>query len=162
MSTIVESGTFRSTLGHFSSGVTIITGLVNGSPVGFTCQSFSALSIDPPLIVVLPGSSSTSWPQIQATGRFCVNVLSDSQKALSTAFAKSGEDKFAGVDWFPSPLANPILPGSCAWIDCSISEVHPGGDHLIVVGAVYDLGALDETAPLLFYRSEYRTLSSNQ
>lgn len=146
---------FREVLGHFPSGVTIITSTTEDGPVGFTCQSFSSLSLDPPMVLVLPGRSSTSWPQISATGRFCVNVLGDHQDQLSTKFATSGADKFSGVAWEPSPLGLPVLAGACAWIECEIEAVHPGGDHLIVAGAVRDLGARAEGRPLVFHRGAY-------
>lgn len=161
MSTIVEPETFRSVLGNFPSGVTIVTGTTDDGPVGFTCQSFSALSVDPPLVLVLPGRSSTSWPQIETMGRFCVNVLSDSQRELSTVFAKSGGDKFVDVEWTPSPLGSPVLPDSCAWIDCEVFGIHPGGDHLVVVGAVHDLGAPHGTEPLVFHRGNYGSMGTS-
>jgi flavin reductase (DIM6/NTAB) family NADH-FMN oxidoreductase RutF len=146
--------TMRSVLGHFPSGVTIVTGIVDGEPAGFTCQSFSSLSLDPPLVLILPGRSSTSWPRIEATGQFCVNVLAEDQGELSTTFAKSGTDKFAGVEWRSSPLGSPILAGATAWIDCTLHASHDGGDHLIVVGAVHDLDA-PGLPPLVFHRGAY-------
>ncbi|NMO89294.1 flavin reductase family protein [Actinomycetospora sp. TBRC 11914] len=146
--------TMRSVLGHFPSGVTIVTGTVDGEPAGFTCQSFSSLSLDPPLVLILPGRSSTSWPRIEATGRFCVNVLAEDQQELSTTFAKSGTDKFAGVDFSHSDLGSPILTGATAWIDCTLHASHDGGDHLIVVGAVHDLDA-PGLPPLVFHRGGY-------
>ena len=147
--------TMRSVLGHFPSGVTIVTGMVDGEPAGFTCQSFSSLSLNPPLVLILPGRGSSSWPKIEATGRFCVNVLAQDQGELSTQFAKSGTDKFAGVSWRPSPSGSPVLAGATAWIDCTLHASHDGGDHLIVVGAVQDLAAEDELAPLVFHRGAY-------
>ncbi len=146
--------TMRAVLGHFPSGVTIVTGAVDGVPAGFTCQSFSSLSLDPPLVLILPGRSSSSWPKIEATGRFCVNVLAHDQQDLSTTFARSGADKFAGVEWWPSALGSPILAGATAWIDCTLYDCHDGGDHLIVVGAVHDLAA-EESLPLVFHRGTY-------
>lgn len=150
-----ERRRFRSVLGHFASGVTVITGTTPGGPTGFTCQSFSSLSLDPPLVLVLPGRSSSSWPAIADSGRFCVNVLAEHQETLSSAFARSGTDKFTGVDWAPSPLGSPVLTGASAWIDCAIAAVHPGGDHLIVVGAVEDLRASGDSNPLVFHRGGY-------
>jgi 3-hydroxy-9,10-secoandrosta-1,3,5(10)-triene-9,17-dione monooxygenase reductase component len=146
--------TMRAVLGHFPSGVTIVTGAVDGVPAGFTCQSFSSLSLDPPLVLILPGRNSSSWPKIEATGRFCVNVLAHDQQDLSTTFARSGTDKFAGVAWTPSMLGSPILAGATAWIDCTLYDCHDGGDHLIVVGAVHDLAA-EESPPLVFHRGAY-------
>jgi 3-hydroxy-9,10-secoandrosta-1,3,5(10)-triene-9,17-dione monooxygenase reductase component len=146
--------TMRAVLGHFPSGVTIVTGAVDGVPAGFTCQSFSSLSLDPPLVLILPGRNSSSWPKIEATGRFCVNVLAHDQQDLSTTFARSGTDKFAGVAWTPSALGSPILAGATAWIDCTLYDCHDGGDHIIVVGAVHDLAA-EEAPPLVFHRGAY-------
>ncbi len=155
MTASTDPSTMRTVLGHFPSGVTIVTGTTSDGPAGFTCQSFSSLSLDPPLVLVLPGRNSTSWPGIEATGRFCVNVLAEDQGELSTTFARSGSDKFAGVEWVASDLGSPILAGATAWIDCTLHAVHDGGDHLIVVGAVHDLGAAEESAPLVFHRGAY-------
>lgn len=146
--------TMRRVLGHFPTGVTIVTGTTPEGPAGFTCQSFSSLSLDPPLVVILPGRSSSSWPKIEQAGRFCVNVLAEEQQELSTAFAHSGGDKFAGVSWEFSGLGSPILAGATAWVDCTLYAVHDGGDHLIVVGSVHDLGAPGDP-PLLFHRGGY-------
>ncbi|GLZ53070.1 flavin reductase family protein [Actinomycetospora sp. NBRC 106378] len=147
--------TMRSVLGHFPSGVTIVTGVVDGEPAGFTCQSFSSLSLDPPLVLILPGRNSSSWPRIESTGRFCVNVLAEDQGALSTQFARSGTDKFAGVEWTAaSGSGSPILAGATAWIDCTLHASYDGGDHLIVVGAVQEL-ATAELPPLVFHRGAY-------
>lgn len=147
---------FREVLGHFSTGVTVITAMTPAGPVGFTCQSFSSLSLSPPLVLVLPGKSSTSWPQIASTGKFCVNVLAEDQQHISAAFARKGADKFDGVSWAPSPQGLPILDGSCAWIESDIEESYPGGDHLIVTGRVRHLGSCSDSSPLLFHRGQYR------
>jgi len=161
MPSSADPTTMRSVLGHFPSGVTIVTGTTPDGPAGFTCQSFSSLSLDPPLVLVLPGRGSTSWPAIEATGRFCVNVLAEGQRELSTRFARSGGDKFSGVDWSTSALGSPVLGGATAWIDCTLEAVHDGGDHLIVVGAVHDLGAAEESAPLVFHRGAYARTSTD-
>ncbi|MGK8509659.1 flavin reductase family protein [Nocardia asiatica] len=149
---------FREVLGHFPTGITVITGSSAGKPFGFTCQSFSALSLDPPLVVVLPSRKSVSWPQIAESGSFCVNVLSEGQRDVSARFGQSGSDKFAEIDWHPSPLGLPVLAGSCTWMDCSIERTYPGGDHLIIVGRVQHLGASSESvSPLIFHRGRYAT-----
>ncbi|MBC3190316.1 flavin reductase family protein [Pseudonocardia sp. C8] len=152
---IRQADAFREVLGHFASGITIITGMTPDGPAGFTCQSFSSLSLDPPLVLVLPSTSSTSWPRIGETGRFCVNILAEHQDRISTTFARSGTDKFADVTWEYSPMGQPILEGACAWIDCTVDGVHPGGDHHIVVGVVQDLAATPDSRPLLYHRGSY-------
>ena len=155
----VDTAFHRMVVGRFCSGVTIITG-VNGPPgrsrpAGFTCQSFASLSLDPPLVIFTVGRSSRSWPDIRRSGAFCVNILASGQEGLCRVFAVSGADKFAGIDWEPSPVTgSPRLPGSLAWIDCTIEAEHPGGDHYIAVGRVQALDvALPSSRPLLFYAS---------
>jgi 3-hydroxy-9,10-secoandrosta-1,3,5(10)-triene-9,17-dione monooxygenase reductase component len=152
--TRVDSKRFRSVLGHFPSGVTIVTGGDCAEPSGFTCQSFSSLSLDPPLIAVFPRRVSASWSEIACSGRFCVNVLSEEQEHLSAAFAQAGADKFADVRWTPSPLGSPILEDVSAWLDCELVAVHEGGDHFIVIGAVQECHAVGEP-PLVFHRGRY-------
>lgn len=153
----VEPGEFRRVLGHFASGVTVVTALDADGPTGFACQSFASLSLDPPLVAFMVARTSTTWPRIAAAGTFCVNVLGADQGGLCRSFAVSGADKFAGVGWTPTPATgSPRLNGAPAWIDCAITTVHTGGDHLIVVGRVADLGAEEDGGePLLFHRGRF-------
>ncbi|WP_329244386.1 flavin reductase family protein [Streptomyces canus] len=156
----VEQAEFRRVLGSFASGVTVVTapGAPGGEPAGFACQSFSALSLDPPLVAFMVGRTSTTWPGIAQAGVFCVNVLSAQQGELCRAFAVSGADKFAGVAHDPAPTSgSPRLAGTLAWIDCTIHAVHTGGDHLIVVGRVDALGPGDGDGepPLLFHKGRF-------
>lgn len=152
---IVDPRLMRDVLGHFASGITVVTAIGDDGPIGFTCQSFSSLSLDPPLVAFAPARTSTTWPRLRDIGRFCVNVLADDQDALSSAFARSGTDKFAGVSWEPSAHGSPVLDGVVAWIDCALFAEHEGGDHTIVVGRVLDLGATAEKTPLVFHRGAY-------
>lgn len=145
---------FRDVLGHFATGVTVVTAVEDGLPVGFTCQSFAALSLDPPLVALAPAKASTSWPKIAEAGAFCVNILSEGQVELCRAFAVSGGDKFAGVAWRAGPAGTPVLDGALAWVEAAVSIVHDAGDHELVVGRVLDLDIGDGT-PLLFYRSGF-------
>ncbi|MFE9610221.1 flavin reductase family protein [Streptomyces sp. NPDC006012] len=156
----VDRTEFRRVLGNFASGVTVITApAADGetSPAGFACQSFSSLSLDPPLVAFMVGRTSTTWPRIARAGVFCVNVLTAGQGELCRSFAVSGADKFAGVPHDAAPVSgSPRLTGVAAWIDCTIHAVHTGGDHLIVVGRVTALGAPEtECAPLLFHRGRF-------
>jgi 3-hydroxy-9,10-secoandrosta-1,3,5(10)-triene-9,17-dione monooxygenase reductase component len=144
----------RAVLGHFCTGVVVVTA-VTDHPVGFTCQSFTSLSLVPPLISFNPARTSTTWPLIRAAGRFCVNVLAHDQDELSELFARSGVDRFAGLQWVTSPLGSPILPDVSAWIDCELAAEYDGGDHTIVVGRVRALEAYPERHPLIFYRGRY-------
>ncbi|WP_433207307.1 flavin reductase family protein [Nocardia sp. CA-107356] len=145
----------REVLGHFPSGIVVITADGPEGPAGFTCQSFASLSLDPPLITFSPARSSTTWPRIREIGAFCINVLAEDHEHHSARFARSGTDKFAGVDWTPTPSGAPLLPGVSAWIDCELWKEYDGGDHTIVVGRVRHLAAHPARLPLLFYRGGY-------
>jgi 3-hydroxy-9,10-secoandrosta-1,3,5(10)-triene-9,17-dione monooxygenase reductase component len=156
-SNTVDPRTFRHVLGQFCTGITIITTVHDGAPVGFACQSFAALSLDPPLVLFCPTKVSRSWQAIEAGGHFCVNVLTEKQKDVCARFGSKEPDKFAGVDWHPSPLGAPVIDGSLAHIDCTVASVHDGGDHFVVFGAVQSLSEVPKVKPrpLLFYRGEY-------
>ena len=149
---------FRDVLGRFASGVTVVTGMSGGEPVGMTCQSFSSVSLDPPLVVFIPAKTSRAWPLIQRSGKFCVNFLGAGQAELSNTMASRGVDKFADVAWSPSPATgSPVLDGALAQVDCAIHAVHEAGDHYLVIGRVLDLVTSSDAEPLLFYRGEYRS-----
>jgi len=155
---IVDPQVLRDVLGHFASGVTVVTARTADGPAGFTCQSFSSLSLDPPLVAFAPARTSQTWPALRAIGRFCVNVLAEGQGAVSQNFARSGVDKFAGVTWSPSVHGAPVLDGVVAWIDGELWAEYDGGDHSIVVARVLDLGADPDRRPLLFHRGAYGLL----
>jgi 3-hydroxy-9,10-secoandrosta-1,3,5(10)-triene-9,17-dione monooxygenase reductase component len=155
---VIDPHLMREVLGHFASGVTVVTAVDDDEPIGFTCQSFSSLSLDPPLVVFAPARTSRTWPRLRELGRFCVNVLAEDQDGLSAAFARSGEDKFAGVPWRPSRLGRPVLEGVVAWIDCELWAEYDGGDHTLVAARVLDLGADGGRRPLLFHRGAYGLL----
>jgi 3-hydroxy-9,10-secoandrosta-1,3,5(10)-triene-9,17-dione monooxygenase reductase component len=159
---IVDPGAMRDVLGHFASGVTVVTALTADGPAGFTCQSFSSLSLDPPLVAFAPARTSQTWPALRAIGRFCVNVLAEGQDAVSQNFARSGGDKFAGVPWSPSAHGSPVLDDVVAWIDGELWAEYDGGDHSIVVARVLDLGADPERRPLLYHRGSYGLLHRSE
>jgi flavin reductase (DIM6/NTAB) family NADH-FMN oxidoreductase RutF len=144
----------RAVLGTFCSGIVVVTGS-RPEPIGFTCQSFASLSLEPPLVSFAPARTSTTWPRIRELGRFCVNVLAHDQDDLSERFAVRGIDRFAGIESRSSPLGSPILAGVSAWIDCELAAEYDGGDHTIVLGAVRALDADTERHPLIFYRGRY-------
>ncbi|MYY00941.1 MULTISPECIES: flavin reductase family protein [unclassified Streptomyces] len=158
----VDPGAFRQVLGHFASGVTVVTAHGPDGPAGFACQSFASLSLDPPLVAFMVARTSTTWPRIARAGAFCVNILGAGQGALCRGFAVSGADKFAGVGYAPAPAtASPLLDAVPAWVDCRIQAVHTGGDHLIVVGRVEALGATEgDEGPLLFHRGTFGRFES--
>ena len=157
----VDPAVMRDVLRHFASGVTVVTATTAAGPIGFTCQSFSSLSLDPPLVVIAPARTSTTWPRLREIGRFCVNVLAEGQDAVSQNFARSVRDKFAGVPWTPSEHGSPVLAGIVAWIDGQLWAEYDGGDHTIAVARVLDLGAHPGRRPLLFHRGAYGLLRTD-
>ena len=150
----IDQGEFRAVLGHFASGLVIITGMADEVPAGLTCQSFFSLSLEPPLVAFAPGKSSTSWPGVSASRGICVNILAADQEGLARTFATSGAEKFEGVGWSPAANGAPRLEGALGWIDCSIEDVGDAGDHYLVVARVE---ALERGTghPLLFYRGGF-------
>ena len=150
----LDRARFREVLGHFATGLTIVTALEDGEPVGFSCQSFAALSLDPPMVILAPARSSTSWPRIAKAGAFCVNILEEHQEALTRTFAVSGGAKFDGVGWTPGVTGSPVIEGVLAVVECRLGDIYDGGDHELVTGHVVAM-EVGEGSPLLFYRSGF-------
>ncbi|RMO78245.1 flavin reductase family protein [Pseudomonas syringae group genomosp. 3] len=160
----IEPFSFREALGHYASGITVISSHVDGEPIGFTCQSFYSVSMSPPLLSFSVMSSSASYPKIRRAGRFAVNILSGEQVDISNQFARRGTNKWHGVDWQKSPLGNPIIAGSLHWLDCEIHAEHAAGDHVIVIGEVKAMNLQQATAgqPLLYFKGQYRNLATHR
>lgn len=153
----ISSAEYRRVLGHFLTGVTIITAIDPDSsePVGLAASSFTSVSMDPPLVLFCAGKTSASWTRIQVAKRFCINVLGDANETISRTFATKGADKFAGLGWTPGPSGSPVLGDALAWIDCQVHEEVEAGDHVVVIGRVLGLGAKDSGGPLGYYRGGY-------
>ena len=154
----IDPADFRRVLGHFPTGVTVVTGADDDGGAGMAIGSFASVSLEPPLVMFCPGSESASWLRIKETGSFCVNVLGADQADVCGVFASKADDKFAGIDWTTAVTGSPIIPGSIAWIDCELHAIHDGGDHDIVVGLVKELATADdagERGPLLFFQGGY-------
>jgi flavin reductase (DIM6/NTAB) family NADH-FMN oxidoreductase RutF len=151
----IDPDRFRQVLGHLPTGVTVVTAHHPSGPVAMSANSVTSVSLDPPLILFCPAKSSTTWPSIRESGRFCVNVFAVQHREISQRFAARGVDRFAGVAWHSRP-SGPALDDALAWIECTIDAVHEAGDHLIVVGAVDQLDTREgETEPLVFFRGRY-------
>ncbi len=155
----IDGAEFRRVLGHFPTGVTVVTSLTDGDPVGVAIGSFASISLDPPLVGFFLGTSSTSRAAIVEAGVFCVNVLNKDDLDLCGVMASKAPDKFSGVAWTPSPATGcPILPGVHAVIDCRIDQIVPLGDHDLIVGRVHHLDTVDgEAEPMVFHKGRYGT-----
>ncbi len=147
---------FRNVLGHFPTGVVLITGVADdGEPVGMIVGSFTSVSLDPPLVAFLPTVASQTFKRLRTAKSFCVNVLAADQEDVCRRFAGRAANKFDGVSWQPSPLGAPVLDGVVAYIDCTFESISDAGDHFIVLGAVEELQVCSPVAPLLFFQGGY-------
>ena len=151
----IDQARFRQVLGHFATGVTVITAMDDDGPVGMSVNSFTSVSLDPPLVAFCVGNRSTTWPRIRARGRFCVNILASDQEALSRIFAGPPASRFTGLGWRPSPSGAPLIDGALAWVEATVEAVHPAGDHTMVIGRVHQLDVAHEGRPLVFFRGGY-------
>jgi flavin reductase (DIM6/NTAB) family NADH-FMN oxidoreductase RutF len=151
----IDPRDFRNALGTFATGVTIITAITpDGKPYGLTCNSFASVSLNPPLVLWSLGMFSNGLSIFQSASHFTVNVLGASQQELSNRFAKSSEDKFAGVEWTPGLGKAPVLANCVASFQCRAANRYYGGDHIIFLGAV-EAYAYNRQEPLLFARGGY-------
>ncbi len=153
----IDPSLYRQVLGHFPTGVTVVSSTVDGRPLGLAIGSFFSVSLDPPLVGFCVARTSSTWPLIAQTGVFGVSVLAEDQSATSGQFASKAADKFDGISWDPSPITrSPLIHGAVAHIDCELYETHQGGDHLIVEGLVRSLDVhRPDIGPLLFFKGGY-------
>ncbi|MGH2937939.1 MAG: flavin reductase family protein [Solirubrobacterales bacterium] len=151
---------FRRTLANLPTGVVLVAARVEGGEVGLVCNSFTSVSLEPPLVSFCVAHTSTTWPRIQSSGRFCVSVLAD-HHLEAPVFSSRSEDRFVGLDLLHR-RSGPALADACAWIDCLPEDVVPAGDHLIVVARVMDLEAAEEEVrrPLVFWRGLYGSFAA--
>ncbi len=157
--TPLDSRRFRDALGWFATGVTIITAAgEGGEPVGFTANSFSSVSLEPPLILFSLDRAAQCLPVFETAKHFAVNVLAESQQDLSNRFAAAVEDRFRDLAFTRGEGGTPLLADSLAIFECAAHAVHDGGDHRIFLGRVLRFRAKDEGDPLLYCRGRYRKL----
>jgi len=153
----MDEARFRHALGHFASGVTVVTTVYGGKPFGVTVSSFASLSLRPPLVLICLDHKLRTHDALIGSGIFAVNILERGQEHLSRQFATRDDDKFIGVDWQPGQLGVPVLSGVLAAIECRLHQTLPGGDHTIFVGEVASCDIF-EGAPLLYFRRGYHAI----
>lgn len=156
---MIDEALFRQVMGHFASGVTIVTTAHGGRLAGITVSSFASLSLQPMLVLVCIDRRAGSHGAIAEAGQFAVNILAEDQEYLSRRFASAETEKFTEGTYELSPRGIPLLNGALAHIECRVHSALPGGDHTIYVGEVVAAGCKDK-CPLLYYRSGYHRLSS--
>ncbi|HEY6495954.1 MAG TPA: flavin reductase family protein [Trebonia sp.] len=157
---LVQPEDLRRTCATWPTGIAVVTSVnAGGAPVGLAVNSFTSLSLEPPLVLFCAALSSATWPHIRGTGRFAVNVLGAGQQAVARGFARSGGDKFAGLAWKHQD-GLPELDGIAAVLRCSLTAVHPGGDHEIAVGRVESVDVRG-IKPLVFHEGAMRSLTTS-
>ncbi len=156
-SNAVEPAAFRQALAQYATGVSIITTLApDGAPAGMTVNSFTSVSLDPPLVLWSVSRQAATFDAFRRCSRYLVHVLAGDQLALAQRFATRGADKFGDTAWQPGPSGLPLIEGSVAWFDCSNRSQYDEGDHVILVGRVESFGA-SGGVPLIFHASRYVT-----
>ena len=154
-----DARTLRDALGCFATGVTVVTALdAEGQPVGLTANSFTSVSLDPPLLLVCIAKTASSLAALEAAENFAVNVLHIGQQPTSNLFAKSGEDRFSETPWRRGHNDTPLLTGALANFECKRHALHEGGDHVILIGEVVRARFEPRRDPLLYFRGKYRRL----
>ncbi|MFV0457545.1 MAG: flavin reductase [Actinomycetales bacterium] len=154
--TTFDPGTFRNVLGHYPTGVVVVTGVAeDGERLAMVMGSFTSVSLDPPLVAFLPMRSSRSFAKLRACTSMCINVLTGDQEHIGRAIASRWEGKFDGLECFESPAGNPVLAGSLAWLDVELTNTVEAGDHWIALCRVLDMEVLNPVSPLIFFQGGY-------
>lgn len=160
MSETENAQAFREALGAFATGVTIVTTRdAAGDPVGVTASSFNSVSLNPPLVLWSLAKNSRSFEAFTQSGHFAVHVLAEGQEQIADRFARSGEDKFAGMDWDHCERGSPLFADFAARFECDLVQEYDGGDHVILLGEVTQFKT-NGRAPLLYHGGSYGQFSS--
>ena len=150
---------FRDTLGRYPTGVAIIAAATADGPAGLAVNSFTSVSLDPPLVAFCPMLTSTSWAQLRPVGGFAVSLLADAHEPVSRRFSQKGVDRFDGAAWTASPEGHPVLADAIGWLDTIVESITPAGDHEMVIARVTAWGRGEEREPLVFFGGRYRALA---
>jgi 3-hydroxy-9,10-secoandrosta-1,3,5(10)-triene-9,17-dione monooxygenase reductase component len=152
----IDPAHFRTALAHLPTGVTVVTAYGEEGLVGMTANSVTSVSLDPPLILLCPAKSSTTWPTMRAASRFCINVMAGHHENVTRRFAAKGVDRWAGLEYVRRPTG-PALADAIAWIECRLEDEHDAGDHTIVVARVVAIEAAEtpDLEALVFFRGSY-------
>ena len=158
----IDPREFRNTVGCFATGITVITTVdEDRNPVGLTANSFTSLSLDPPMVLFCIDRKVASFEAFHANRHFAVNILSVDQRDISQRFAQSGPEKWSGVEFETWSTGCPILSDCVANLECEVDSVYEGGDHVILVGIVQSMASCDgELEPLVYFRGKYANLET--
>lgn len=157
METGIDRNDFKNAVGSFVTGITVVSATSDLGPVGFTCQSFTSLSLNPPMILISVAKTSRTYLTISQCKRFCVNILGVDAEAIARDFADvEPETRFVKHPWKMNSGGNPVLEAALAWLDCDLSEAIDVEDHLIILGLVLAVGCSESsTDPLAYFRGSF-------
>jgi 3-hydroxy-9,10-secoandrosta-1,3,5(10)-triene-9,17-dione monooxygenase reductase component len=158
----IDASHYQNIMGYFAAGVAVITANYHGQPIGFTTHSFCSVSAEPALISFCASDTATIWPLIETASTFCVNILSEKQKSISTIFSRKGGVRFQTTEYSQATSGVPILPGGLVWIECSSVALYPAGNQLIVLGRVHHMGRQADGKPLVTYNGSFGSFETQQ
>jgi flavin reductase (DIM6/NTAB) family NADH-FMN oxidoreductase RutF len=163
----VTAGFFRKVMGHFVTGVSVVTALDGETPQGITVNALSSVSLQPPLVMVALDRRRFITPTVRRAGRYAVNILAETQQALSDCFAGApvspGREAFCGAAWHPGATGLPLIDGAIASLECTVVQTFSAGDHDLFIGRVDALvNEEHHPQPLLFYRRRYLRIERAQ
>ncbi len=145
----------RRAMSQFASGVTVVTGIDDGEPVGFACQSFASVSLEPPLVLFCADHRGRAWPRIRRSGQFCVNVLAEHQTDVCARFGSSRGQRFTDLQWIASAWGCPMLDDVLLRVHAEVVDVHVCGDHDVIIGQVRQIDTVSEASPMVFFRGNF-------
>ncbi|RYF53226.1 MAG: flavin reductase [Comamonadaceae bacterium] len=154
----VDPTAFRRSMRHVPTPVAIVATTSGGRPVGLTVGSFASVSLDPALVTFFVDQQSTTWPLMERSETFAINILGHGKAERCRSFSSKGVDRFAGVEWIASEAGDPILAEASVVLECSKHSTRPLGDHVQVVGHVQKLHVLREDLPLVYHQGSFLNL----
>lgn len=157
---MLEQRSFRDILGRFTTGVVLITADTPDGPKGMAVNSFTSVSLAPPLVALCAADTSSTWPAIRAAGTFAVTILGDGHAELCRLFSTKGADRFAGGGWSTTRAGHPIPTDGLGWLDCRISTLHRAGDHELVIAEALEGALTDQADPLVFHAGRFTALAA--
>lgn len=150
----------REIMGHYATGAVIVTASLDGVPHGLAVNSLTSVSLEPPLILFCPATSSDTWPAIERAGHFAVNVLAAGQDHLCRLFAKKDADRFAHISYTQCANGSPVFDGIVAHMGCRIEQIYEAGDHFVAIGRVLEVDVKSAQLPLIFHGGGFHTLAA--
>jgi flavin reductase (DIM6/NTAB) family NADH-FMN oxidoreductase RutF len=159
VATQIGGAALRQAFGRFPTGIAALCGYVDGAPVGFAANSFTSVSLDPPLVSVCIQKTSTTWPVLRRSTRIGISVLGAAHEQVCRKLSKKGVDRFDGVDWHKTDEDAVLVRDSVLELECTLEEEVDAGDHFIILLRVQGLKVQSEVSPLVFHDSRYRMLA---